>query len=95
VALEFARPERVTSSRAVSKQPCFIQTLIVTGKGGGTGILTVRNGPTSDSEIIAKFQVAVAESRPFNFGQGLYLNRGCYIELNDYVEEALVLIKEI
>jgi len=92
VALEFARPERVTSSRAVSKQPCCISVLVVTGKGGGTGLLTIRNGPTSDSEIIAKFQVAVAESRPFNFGQGLYLSRGCYIELNDYVEEASVKI---
>jgi len=95
MALEFARPERVTRSRAVSRQPCSIQVLVVTGRGGGTGILTVRNGFTSDSEIIAKFQVAVAESRPFSFNQGLYLSRGCYIELNDYVEEALVLIKEI
>jgi len=95
MALEFAKSERVTYSRALSRGPCVISTLIVTGKGGGTAILTVRDGFTSNSEIVTKLQVAVAESRPFSFGKGLYLNRGCYIELNDYVEEALVLIKEI
>ena len=95
MALEYPRYERVTYSRALARGPCVIPALIVTGKGGGTAVLTIRNGFTSNSEAVANLHVAVAESRPFNFSDKLYLNRGCYIELNDYVEEALVLIKEI
>jgi len=95
VGIEFYKPDRVTFSRVVSGQPCYISTLVVTGKGGGTGILTIRNGFTNVDEVLSKINVAVAESRVFNFNNGLYLSRGLYLELNDYIEEVLVLYKEI
>jgi len=92
VALNFSRYERVTYSRALAKGPCVISKLIFTGNGSDTATLKIRNGFTADSEIVTTLNISTADSRPFDFGKGLYLQNGCYIEINSYVVEALVLI---
>ena len=92
MALEYPRYERVTFSRALSRGPCVISTLIFTGNGSGTATLKIRDGFTSDSEIVTTLNISTADSKIFNFQKGLYLQNGCYIEINSYVVEALVLI---
>ena len=93
MALQFPRYERVTYSRALVKGSCCILNLIFTGNGGGTATLKIRNGPTANSEIVTTLNISTADSKAFNFGKGLYLSNGCYIEINDYVVEALVLLE--
>jgi len=92
MALEYPRYERVTFSRALSRGPCVISTLIFTGNGSDTATLKIRDGFTSDSEIVTTLNISTADSKIFNFLKGLYLQNGCYIEINSYVVEALVLI---
>ena len=92
MALNFSRYERVTYSRALARGPCVISTLIFTGNGSDTATLKIRDGFTSGSEIVTTLNISTADSKIFNFPRGLYLQNGCYIEINSYVVEALVLI---
>jgi len=95
MAFKYPKSERVQNSRALMQVPCVLFSVTLTAAGGGTGIIKIHNGGSSDSPELLTLYVSTPDSKTFPFPEGLYLSRGCYVEIVSNVTEVLVQIKQV
>jgi len=88
--------EYITSSRMVSSKPCFVFLAVVTPDAPENGsIAYLRNGETSNAEILFNFQGQYAHPShagciPVYFNKGLYFEKSTNckgITIQYYVED--------
>lgn len=95
MALKYPKNETVNISRVLIQAPCVLFSVVVTAAGGGTGIINIRNGGDVSSPLVLPLYVSSPDSKPFSFPEGLYLSRGCYIEIVQYIQSVLVTLKQL
>jgi hypothetical protein len=68
----------LAAAGVVSRRACVLKGLIVT-PSAATAACTVYNGESDQDPVAFSIAVATQVSRPFNFPDGLELDRGLYV----------------
>ena len=68
----------LTAAEVVSHRPCVLKGLVVTPSAAAAAC-TVYNGESDQDPVAFSIEVANQDTRPFNFPDGLELDRGLYV----------------
>ena len=85
----------ITESKMVTRKPVYLKSVIANPKDTDRGVVTVRNGQKSDSDIIFCLTTGLNLSAPIDLGRPVYIPKGLYVSLDTHVSNVSVLYKEI
>lgn len=76
----------MTASGVVDPGPCILWHIIVTPDGSNASYADLYDGIDTSSPKIARIRTQAKASRPYSFGNPLYLPRGCYVDFETNLE---------
>jgi hypothetical protein len=70
--------EWITAARLVTKRKCRLMALVVTPSAANAEV-KIYNGDSTSEPVVFSIYLATQNSQPYNFGEGLPLDRGLYV----------------
>jgi len=80
----------LTADQRVSDRKITLYRVIVTPTSAGIGTATLRNGANTSAEVFLPIRTPSAVTLDLDFGPGVTLDRGLYIDVGDRITGILV-----
>ena len=74
--------QRLTASKLISYNPCFIKGMIGNPKGAAKGIISFYSGNSANGELMFEMTVSTSMSQVVTLVTPLYFNKGLYVNLS-------------
>lgn len=72
----------LTHDVCLYKYPCLIASVIITASVGTKSVVTLRDGTSKSSPVIATFRTPADNTKSFNFAKGIYFDDGVFIDVD-------------
>lgn len=81
----------LTADQKVCDRKITLYRVILTPTSAGIGTATLRNGATTSAEVFLPIRTPSGVTMDLNFGPGIPLDRGLYIDVGDRITGILVI----